>query len=161
MQWLVSYTTLPFRSNWRMTWSWRSIWPPSTATCWSTIFAGKHLGSPVNHIWDKLSSKLTKHLTISFCSLRIIEPYSKVQVDYVASKIGLPKTEVVWSYCARFLPISNDQMVTLHWECGHVMTLIEFRWRRSWVRWSWTRSSRGSSTRRLGCSSSLPRSPGI
>merc|ERR1712008_205197 len=25
---------------------------------------------------------------------RIIEPYSKVQVDYVASKIGLPKTEV-------------------------------------------------------------------
>ena len=25
---------------------------------------------------------------------RIIEPYSKVQVDYVASKIGLPKSEV-------------------------------------------------------------------
>ena len=26
---------------------------------------------------------------------RIIEPYSKVQVDYVASKIGLPKPEVL------------------------------------------------------------------
>ena len=25
---------------------------------------------------------------------RIIEPYSKVQVDYVAGKIGLPKAEV-------------------------------------------------------------------
>merc|ERR1719391_1812333 len=40
------------------------------------------------------------HLTTLYSNMlehnlcRIIEPYSKVQVDYVASKIGLPKTEV-------------------------------------------------------------------
>merc|ERR1719460_3162736 len=44
---------------------------------------------------------VAKHLTTLYSNMlehnlcRIIEPYSKVQVDYVASKIGLPKTEVV------------------------------------------------------------------
>ena len=33
-------------------------------------------------------------LFIEFSLARIIEPYSKVQVDYVAGKIGLPKPEV-------------------------------------------------------------------
>merc|ERR1712062_44548 len=43
---------------------------------------------------------VAKHLTTLYSNMlehnlcRIIEPYSKVQVDYVASKIGLPKTEV-------------------------------------------------------------------
>merc|ERR1719436_2031485 len=43
---------------------------------------------------------VSKHLDSLYNSMleqnlcRIIEPYSKVQVDYVASKIGLPKTEV-------------------------------------------------------------------
>merc|ERR1719381_235520 len=42
---------------------------------------------------------VAKHLTTLYSNMlehnlcRIIEPYSKVQVDYVASKIGLPKTE--------------------------------------------------------------------
>merc|ERR1711992_417823 len=39
-----------------------------------------------------LDSLYNKMLEQNLC--RIIEPYSKVQVDYVASKIGLPKTEV-------------------------------------------------------------------
>ena len=33
-------------------------------------------------------------IIISIIFRRIIEPYSKVQVDYVAGKIGLPKAEV-------------------------------------------------------------------
>jgi len=43
---------------------------------------------------------VAKHLTTLYSNMlehnlcRIIEPYSKVQVDYVASKIGLPKSEV-------------------------------------------------------------------
>jgi len=43
---------------------------------------------------------VAKHLTTLYSNMlehnlcRIIEPYSKVQVDYVASKIGLPKPEV-------------------------------------------------------------------
>ena len=59
-----------------------SIWTVSTAACWSRIFAGEYSSNQYyrdNHI-DKLH--------------RIIEPYSKVQVDYVAGKIGLPKAEV-------------------------------------------------------------------
>merc|ERR1719293_390553 len=45
------------------------------------LIVGKHLDS-------LYSSMLEQNLC------RIIEPYSKVQVDYVASKIGLPKAEV-------------------------------------------------------------------
>merc|ERR1711944_189640 len=43
---------------------------------------------------------VAKHLTTLYSNMlehnlcRIIEPYSKVQVDYVASKIGLPKSEM-------------------------------------------------------------------
>jgi len=43
---------------------------------------------------------VSKHLDSLYSSMleqnlcRIIEPYSKVQVDYVAGKIGLPKAEV-------------------------------------------------------------------
>merc|ERR1719278_700576 len=39
-----------------------------------------------------LDSLYNKMLEQNLC--RIIEPYSKVQVDYVAGKIGLPKPEV-------------------------------------------------------------------
>merc|ERR1719516_561506 len=41
-----------------------------------------------HHLGTLYSNMLEQNLC------RIIEPYSKVQVDYVASKIGLPKTEV-------------------------------------------------------------------
>ena len=99
----------PFRFNWRMTWSWRSTWPPCTATCSSTIFAGDSLVLNDNLCICSLDTKfinvrnralLPSHSPISLDHWglnwfpRIIEPYSKVQVDYVASKIGLPKTEV-------------------------------------------------------------------
>merc|ERR1712152_108731 len=45
------------------------------------LIVSKHL--------DSLYNSMLEH---NLC--RIIEPYSKVQVDYVASKIGLPKSEV-------------------------------------------------------------------
>lgn len=41
---------------------------------------------------SSLSSLYSSMLEQNLC--RIIEPYSKVQVDYVAGKIGLPRAEV-------------------------------------------------------------------
>ena len=63
-----------------MTSSSANIWTVSTTRCWNRICAG----------WRQISF-LDFGLHYFF---RIIEPYSKVQVDYVAGKIGLPKPEV-------------------------------------------------------------------
>ena len=63
-----------------MTSSSANIWTVSTTRCWNRICAG----------WRQIS--FVNFGLNSF--FRIIEPYSKVQVDYVAGKIGLPKPEV-------------------------------------------------------------------
>ena len=62
------------------------------------LIVQKHLDSLYNSM---LEQNLCRSETSKFnfyiywlWYFRIIEPYSKVQVDYVAGKIGLPKAEV-------------------------------------------------------------------
>lgn len=62
-----------------------STWTVSTTACWSRTCAGEGFSLIISTILFDGNTLLYR---------RIIEPYSKVQVDYVASKIGLPKTEV-------------------------------------------------------------------
>ena len=60
-----------------------NTWTASTAACSSRISAGEHS-----------TNKIIYQIYFNVKLYRIIEPYSKVQVDYVAGKIGLPRAEV-------------------------------------------------------------------
>ena len=62
------------------------------------LIVSKHLDSLYNKMLEQNLCRLARNLSQLSAEImyyfRIIEPYSKVQVDYVAGKIGLPKPEV-------------------------------------------------------------------